>query len=345
MVTLAFLLPLVLSEEWNAQLALAAVFAIIGLSINLLTGRSGQVSLGHQGLVGIGAFTSALVAVRLDAGFFAGLVMGGLAAGGAAALLGLVALRAKGLALAVLTLGFGRMVETGLFTFVPFAGPVGGAPAPRPAAFASGQAYAYLCLLVLLLVILVDWRLSRTRAGRAMKALRTNPRVAAALGIDVFGYRELALIASGMLAGVAGALFAHLNGIVRPGDFTVFMALLWLVMAVVGGLRSRAGVVAASVVFSLFPYLLARAIGHQAVSIGGVGPVPVASFTLLLAGVAVLLSLTLYRGGVGRALLPVRGWISGTRLGSDRRSQVEQEDGLTQRSAGRRPRSRKISPS
>ena len=300
--------PAASDSDWSMRIALAAAYAVIGLSMNVLIGRAGMVSLGHQGLVGIGAFISARVAADVGSlGFAFALPVAAATAAATAAALGLVAVRRSLIWVAALTLAFGRMAETALFRWSAFTGGLAGAPARRPAAFHSDRAYAYVCLGILAAAILVDWALSSSKAGRAIALARRDPEVAAGLGIPVRRYRILALAISGLLAGAAGSLLAHRQGFVAPEDFNLFLGLIWVVMAVVGGPGSRAGVVLASAFFALFPTLLPPA----TLEVPLVGRTSAAAITPLLAGLLLVLVLTLYPGGLGGQLRPVRRWLGG----------------------------------
>ena len=313
---LVFALPLVLNNIWDDRIALAAIYGIIGLSINIITGYAGQISLGHQAFVGIGAFMSAyMVGEKVNSSFFVAVPVAGLTGAFLAFCLGLVALRIRGLYLALITLSFGLMAQSTIFSFRPFTGGGGGAPAPRPGAFTSHQAYAYLCLLFLGLFILVDWRVAKTKAGRAIISVRNNERVAATLGINVTAFKLMAFVVGGFIAGTAGSLYAHKQQFVVSNDFEFTIALVWILMAVVGGLGSRAGVVVGSAFFALFPYILEEAGGP-----GGwfgnwwvfpVGVEKLAVYTPLIGAILLLLTVTKYPGGIGQQLLPIRRWLAG----------------------------------
>jgi branched-chain amino acid transport system permease protein len=303
----AVVLPMALGKTWANRLGLAAIYAIIGLSVNIITGYAGQISLGHQAFVGMGAFMSAFVVAHSGAGFAVAVVAAGITGALAASILGLAALRIRGLYLALITLAFGLMAQSTLFNLRGFTGGGAGVPAPRPSLFQSDLAYTYLCMGVLALVLFVDWRLARSKAGRAIVALRNDERVAATLGVGVTAYKLLAFVTGGFVAGVAGALFAHWIQYLQSAAFDIFVALVWIIMAVVGGLGSRAGVVIGSAFFAVFPFLLPANTIHLPV----VGTVIVQVLSPLLGAFLLLLTLTLYPGGIGQQLLPVRRWLAG----------------------------------
>jgi branched-chain amino acid transport system permease protein len=321
LIGLVLLTPVWAVNAWDDRISKAAIYAVIGLSMNIITGYAGQISLGHQAFVGIGAFTSAyVVGPKLGQSFFLAVVV----AGGMGALLsfglGLIALRIRGLYLALITLAFGLVAQQTIFNIRGFAGGAG-AEAPRPSLFQSNQAYAYLCFMFLALFLMVDWRLARTKAGRAIVAVRNNERVAATLGINVTSYKLMAFVVGGFVAGVAGSLLGHLTQFVYAADFDFqAVALLWVIMAVVGGLGSRAGVVVGSAFFALFPDILRivrDAVGWK------VQVESLAIYGLLFGSILLLITLTLYPGGIGQQLLPYRRWLAGGRLFEDRHETIE----------------------
>ena len=312
-----FILPLLTGSVWESRIALAAIYGVIGLSVNIITGYAGQISLGHQAFVGIGAFMSAFVVGKISgAGFFIALPVAGLTGALMALALGLVALRIRGLYLALVTLAFGRVAEVTVFNWRSFTGGGAGAAAPRPSLFSSDQAYAYLCLLVLGLFLLVDWRLSKTKAGRAIVVLRNNEKVARTLGINVVTYKLIAFALGGFLAGSAGSLFGHLSQTAVAADYNLTVALTWVLMAVVGGLGSRAGVVIGSAFFAIFPHILPA----TPVDLPLIGSRNLQLISPLVGAFLLLVTLTMYPGGIGEQLLPIRRWLSGGRLAVHRPS-------------------------
>ena len=163
----------------------AVCYGIVALSLNVLLGYVGQISLGHQAFVGIGAFASAYVITVQGQSFWVG-VLAAAAIGGAQALvLGGVSLRIRGLYFALVTLSYGLVAEQNIFQIQELTGGGAGQPAPKPDWFDTEWRYYYLCLAFLAVVLYVDWRLMRSKAGRALLALRENPRVASTFGINV----------------------------------------------------------------------------------------------------------------------------------------------------------------
>ena len=260
----AFWLPHVLPEPTIYMKALA--FGVIALSMNVLIGYAGQVSLGHQAFVGVGAFTAGYLLDRMAIPWIPAMVMA-IVLGALISLgLGAVALRVRGLYFALVTIAYGLFVERSVFSITAITGGGGGMPAPRPT-FAQGDvAYAYLLLVLLVVAWAVDWRLTATKGGRAIQALRDDERVAASWGINVRAHMLLAFSISGGMAALGGAMFASIEQIVSPITFGLGLGLTFVLMTVIGGVGSRPGVVTGGFVFAALPALLSAS--HEAWGVG-----------------------------------------------------------------------------
>jgi branched-chain amino acid transport system permease protein len=288
----------------------AVIYAIIGLSLNVLLGYAGQISLGHQAFVGIGAFTSAYMITVQEQNFVAAIGVTMLVGAVQALLLGLVSLRVTGLYFALVSLAYGTMAEDSVFNIASLTGGAAGQAAPKPAGFASDHRYYYLCLAFLAVVLYVDWRLTSTKAGRALLAIRQDRRVAASFGADLKRYTLIAFVISGVFASVAGALLAHNTGSVVASQFEFQLALVFVIMTVVGGLRSRAGVVVGSVFFSLTDYLFDKLQLASAVDAVPLLPdMPPDLVPLVLGPLLLLFTLTRHPGGFGEVLRPLGRWL------------------------------------
>src|SRR5687767_6581068 len=253
--------------------AIAACYAIVALSLNVLLGYVGQISLGHAAFVGIGAFTSAYVMTVQGQSFWVA-VLAAAAIGGAQALvLGGVSLRIRGLYFALVTLSYGLVAEQNIFQIQELTGGGAGQPAPKPDWFDTEWRYYYLCIAFLAAVLYVDWMLMRGKAGRSLLALRENPRVASTFGINVRMATLFAFIVSGAMAGLAGALIAHGDESVSPDVWNFSLSLFFVTMTVVGGLRSRAGLVIGGAFFALLPYIIEKIPGFEELLTKIPGPV------------------------------------------------------------------------
>ncbi|HVE93741.1 MAG TPA: branched-chain amino acid ABC transporter permease [Acidimicrobiales bacterium] len=309
---LVLLMPLRLDQFHSDRFALGVIYAIVALSLNVLIGYAGQISLGHQGFFGVGAFTSAFVVTSQGQSFWVGLIAAGIGGAISSALMGLVALRVKGLYLALVTLAYGRLAQESLFLLPAFGGGAG-IEAPRPAGFVTDRAYYYLCLMVLVVVVYTDWRFVKSKAGRAVNALRENEQVASSYAVNIRTYKLLAFVIAGIFVGLAGALFAARGQRVVAGDFEFQLALLFVIMTVVGGIRDRVGVVIGGVFFALFSdyladfldkdwahNLLPQFVNENRDQLGSV-----------VGAVLLVITLIKYPGGIGQQLRPVRSWLTG----------------------------------
>jgi branched-chain amino acid transport system permease protein len=294
------------------NLAAGVILAIGALSLNVLVGYAGQISLGHQAFIGIGAFVSAYILTQQDQPWLIGLLAGAIIGLVQAVTLGLVALRVRGLYFALVTLAWGFVGENSVFRIRSLTGGGAGQQAPRPSGFSSDRGYLFVCVVVLAVILLIDWRLVATKAGRALQALRESPQVASSYGINVRAYTLFAFAISGMYAGVAGALFASRRMNVVAVDFTFAdIALPYLIVTVVGGLRRRGGIVLFALLFVLGrEYLpdLARSLDIRFV-------VDNAGFIIqALAGVLAILTLIFQPDGLGTITSPIGRWLKGEKF-------------------------------
>lgn len=290
----------------------AVIYAIIGLSLNVLLGYAGQISLGHQAFVGIGAFTAAYMTTVHEQNFVAAVTVTMLVGAVQALLLGFVSVRITGLYFALVTLTYGMMAENSLFNIPWLTGGSSGQAAPKPAGFASDYRYYYLCLGFLAVVLFVDWRLTSTKTGRALLSIRQDPRTAASYGAGLKRYILIAFVISGVFASLAGALLAYNTTSVVSSQFTFQLALVFVMMTVVGGLRSRAGVVVASAFFALTDYLFDKFRLHAVINaIPLVPSMPAGLAPLVIGPLLLIFTLTRHPGGFGQILRPFGRWVRG----------------------------------
>ncbi len=309
-----FLSPFQLGVSDVGHASKAAIFAIIGLSLNVLIGYTGTISLGHQAFVGVGAFVSAYVVVDMGLEFWVAVPIAAAVGGLQAALLGAISLRLTGLYFALVTLAYGLFAEETLFGITAFTGGEGGKNVPRPLGFENDYSFYYLCLAFLAAVLWVDWRLMRSKGGRALQALRENPRVASSYGIDVKAYTLMAFVVSGIFASIGGALLAQQSTFLVPKTFSFQLALIFILMTVVGGLRNRVGVVIGSVVFALLEEgTLVHLLHLEGILDSTIG-LPAEFFGLVIGPILLLLTITLYPGGIGQQVAPIAQWLRGKKF-------------------------------
>jgi ABC-type branched-subunit amino acid transport system ATPase component/ABC-type branched-subunit amino acid transport system permease subunit len=252
----------VLSDKNALLSSKSCAFAIAAISLNMLMGYAGQISLGQFAFVGVGAFTTGIVTspeqLRLPwlVGLAAAAVVGGLIA----FLVGLPALRLRGLYLAVVTALVAYVGWLSLFRLEWIGGGSAGKVTPNP--YVNGHPISsdtgFLAIAAVLLVVVwqLDVNLTRSRLGRAFHAVRADEQVAASFGIHVTRYKLLAFTISGAVAGVAGSIYGTAYGTVTSSTFDYASSLLLVVIVIIGGLGSRWGVVTAAIFATLLPDLL-----------------------------------------------------------------------------------------
>jgi branched-chain amino acid transport system permease protein len=290
-------------------LASGVILAISALSLNVLIGYAGQISLGQQAFVGIGAFTSAYVISQSDQTFYVGLAAAAAVGIAQALVLGLIALRVRGLYFALVTLVWGFVGENSIFRLEGFTGGGAGQDAPRPGGFTTDRAYLVLCVIVLALVLLLDWRLVSTKGGRAIQAGRESSQVAASFGVSVRGYTLLAFGLAGFYAGIAGALYASRRTNIVAEDFTFLsIALPALVVAVVGGLRHRGGIVLFAVLYVLSDDWLPE--WARSLDVGFI-ETDSGLWVQAFAGLLAIVTLIAQPDGLGTLTAPIGRWLGG----------------------------------
>ena len=306
------------SGDWTNDAIFAAIYAMVGLSMNVLVGYTGQISLGQQAFLGIGALTAANV-VHTGTNspdpftFALGMVAAIGVSAGAALLLGAIALRIRGLYLALVTLVFGAVTADAIFTIPALNGNDAGVSAYRPTALQSNYSYYLFAIAMVGVCIYVDVWIRRTKTGRGLIALRDNELVASAFGINVLGYKLLGFVLSGAMAGLAGGVFAFWSQEFSDKDFTAAAgfnkALIFVVMVVVGGLGNRAGVIAAAAFFALVDPLFAGIAHHT----GWLNfYTDHKAYISNLIGAGLLLQTVIFNpGGLGQVIRPFTRWYAG----------------------------------
>lgn len=256
--------PLIASAfylDLACQIFLAAIGA---LSLMLLTGFAGQISLGHAGLLAAGAFTVGILSKEWNAPFWVTVPVAALIGASLGIVFGLPSLRLRGLYLAVSTLALhfvvvylGGEYETrrGYST-----GIVIDPPQIAGVTIGGGRVWYYVLLTFAAAALLVCLNLLRSRSGRAWRALRARETVAEALGIHIAAYKLLAFVISSAMASVAGALFAYYRGFVSVEAFSLFLSIQYVAMIIVGGMGSLLGAIFGAVFVTLFPYLIEAAL-------------------------------------------------------------------------------------
>ena len=226
-------------------LNLICIFALVAIGLNMLTGFSGQISLGHAGFFAIGAYASALLTQRIGLPFWLSIPAGGALATLIGALIALPALRLKNLYLAIATLGFGIVTQKVIFEWRTVTGGGAGMQVPTPELFgfslADGSRMTWVIALTLAAGTWAAVRLANGRTGRALTMLRESEVAAGCIGIHVARYKVTAFALSAFYTAVAGGLYANLVRYINPESFNVNMSIMFLAMVVIGGMGSVRG--------------------------------------------------------------------------------------------------------
>ena len=250
-------------------LIMAGVFTILALSLNLLLGYTGQLSLGHAAFFGIGAYTSALLSLPpLQWSFWLALPAAALASGLAGWGIGRLALKLRGAYFVLVTISFAGVISLVSINWMELTnGPLGlpGVPPPSlgPWTLRTKSAYWYLVLATAALAYFVCHRLVGSRIGRAFVALRENEPLAESVGIDGTRYLVLAAVISAAMAGVGGSLYAHYTRFVSPEVFLFSYTVTMVIMVIAGGQGTLAGPVVGALLFTVLPEALREAMAWQ----------------------------------------------------------------------------------
>lgn len=238
-------------------LILLTVFAIAGLALNLTIGWAGIINLGHLGFISIGAYSSAIVTTKYGLPMVAGVLLGMVLAGGAAALLSILTKSMHGDALAVVLLGFNFTILTITLNWRSLTrGPLGIPGIPRPELFQENIAFLLLIAIIALLVFLLVKRIVKSPFGLVLGAVRDDELHAKILGKRTFRTKVIILIISGALAGLAGALQAHAIRFIDPNSFFLHQLVFLLSIVLVGGLASLRGTFVGAMVMVFLPEIV-----------------------------------------------------------------------------------------
>lgn len=234
------------------------LFTLVGaLGLTVLTGFTGQISLGHVGFLVLGAYSYAIGVTRFGMPPLLALLMSAIVPALAGLLVGIPSLRLKGLYLAITTLAFSFIVNAAIMAGGDFTGAGRGIMIQRPEilgfSLQSDQALYWFCLLIAVLALFATLNLRRTRAGRAMIAIRDNDIAAQAMGINLWRYKLTAFVIASSMTGIAGALMAMYVSFVTVEGFPFLLSIEALAILVVGGLGSVLGTVLGTVFIVLLP--------------------------------------------------------------------------------------------
>ena len=297
--------PFTVGEYVMSQLHFICIYSIVGLGLMLLVGFTGQVSLGHAAFLAVGAYTEALLQAR-GVPFFVSLPVAALVSAALGWVLGLPALRLKGIYLAIATLAFNVIVEEVTARWEGLTGGNSGLHLKPIELFGvklDGDAgFYYLCLALTVLSILALMNLLRSPTGRAFVAIRDSEISASCMGVNLATYKTLSFAISAALTGIGGALYAHKVSFISPEQFTLLQSIELVTIVILGGVGFIHGAVLGAAFIIVLPQIISIAKDYLPSNVAGAGLQAVV-FGLVLIGFIIFEPLGLY----GR-WLKVRTW-------------------------------------
>ena len=247
-------------------LTFIAIQAIVACGLNVIVGFAGQISLGHAAFFGIGAYASALLTTKAGLTFWAALPLVILITGAIGMVLGMPSLRLREDFLAVTTIGINFIVES-VFLYIPFfGGALGLGGIPSITALGTrlrGANYLFLCLFFLAAVLLISRRFTRSWAGLACFALREEETAASSMGVSPIRFKLLAFVLGTAMAGLGGALYAHLMRFISATDFGFTMSVSMMASVVLGGVGTLWGPVFGALILGLLPEIFRPLVDYR----------------------------------------------------------------------------------
>jgi branched-chain amino acid transport system permease protein len=260
-------LPAFLTGYTLYILSLAWVYVIAAVGLNLVTGYTGQLSIGHAGFLAIGAYSASLLLAKLAIPFWLSIPAAGLIAGCAGLILLVPALRLTAIYLAIATLAFGIAVSELLPRWSAVTGGYQGMNVPDASFFGisvtTDIALYYLALATMILMVLLGRTIVHSKIGRALVAVRDHEAAAQACGVSLTKYKAFAFFASAFFTGVAGGLYAFVVGYISPAEFDLGKSLFLFMMISLGGMASIPGSIIGAVFMTFLPHWLSGFKGLQ----------------------------------------------------------------------------------
>ncbi len=260
--TILLLLPKIINSQYLLTVIIKIVIYIcFAIGLNILTGYTGLVSLGHAGFVAIGAYSSSLLMVNFEINFFVSMLVGMIIAGIVGVLLGLPTLRVSGTYLSIITLGFGEIIKMLAMNLKSVTnGTLGVKNIPKPSIFGfeftvANHGLYYLALTIVVILAFFCNMLIKSKVGRAFQAIRGDALASTTMGIHVPEYKMLAFAISAVICAVGGSLYSSLIGYIDPNTFNFDVSILILSIVILGGMGTLRGMIVGAVILVSFPEL------------------------------------------------------------------------------------------
>ena len=254
--------PSLMPDNYYVGLAnLTLIYIIVAIGLNFIYGYTGYISFAQAGFFGVGAYTSALLAVDLQVNFWVALPVSGISAAIFGVMLGLPALKLSGHYLAMATIGFGIIVQMVLQNWTPVthgASGIGSIPGVSIGGMelASQTQYYYFLLVFALLAAILSWCIEHSSMGRSFKAVREDEIAASTSGINLTFTKVFSFALSALYAGIAGSLYAHMSSYISPDTFSFDQSIIFFTMVLVGGAGTVLGPIVGAVLLTFIPELL-----------------------------------------------------------------------------------------
>ena len=248
----------VLSRQYKSLIVPICVNIMLAVSLNLVTGFLGELSLGHAGFMSIGAYSSALISIALSntlppaLAFLIALLCGGILAAFFGFIIGVPVLRLRGDYLAIVTLAFGEIIKS-IINYLKFTG--GSKGLSKIPLYSDYRNFTVVFIITVITIVLIS-NLINSRDGRAIKSIRENDLAAESIGINISKYKVSAFVIAAGFAGIAGALYAHNVGIIKPSIFDYNKSIEILVFVVLGGMGNIPGSIISAIILTLLPEFL-----------------------------------------------------------------------------------------
>jgi len=260
----ALVYPLIFRDPYFLHMAiLAGIYTLLAISLNLLLGYTGQLSLGHAAFFGVGAYISSLVDLNLGIPLWGGMVAALLGCAVLGFVVAKIAFKLRGAYFVIMTIGIAEVLKLVALNWVDLTkGPMGLTDITAPKIdlgwagmidFGQKMPYYYLILFFVVLSALLQYRLIHSSWGRSFISIRENEDLAESIGIDCYKCLVVVVIISSSIAGVAGSLYAHYVSFIDPGVFAFFISVNAVMAAIGGGQGTLAGPILGAVLFTLIP--------------------------------------------------------------------------------------------
>ena len=289
---------------------LTVIFAIAGMGLNILIGAAGQISLSQGAFVGVGAYTTAILASNYDLPFPIIIAAAGAVAAASSVPIGVISLRIKGLYLAMATLAFGEFMQYLFIHWESLTRGCFGIPVPpmklAGLTFDTNERLYYPFLIITALLFLIAKNILRSRTGRAFVAIRDRDIAAECMGVNLVKYKIIAFTLSAFYAGIAGAFYAFVVMHVNPFYFSLLLSIEYVMVVIVGGLGTVLGSILGALFVVILPEFIKSSFDALAVIFPTVAGVYDEEWNIAVYGLMIVLFLILEPGGIAAIYLRVK---------------------------------------